>query len=265
MAAAGLGDADVLGRPSRWASRTGGSPSLREDGGRSPGRAPAGRHSGDLQDGGHLRRRVRRPHAVPLLDLRGGGRGPADPAGQGRHPRLRTQPDRPGHRVRLRVRARGLRAQGSGRRGDHGQLQPGDRLHRLRHLRPALLRAAHVRRRDEHRRARAAPRRDRAVRRPDAAQARRAAREGRRARSSARRPTPSTAPRTGSASPRCWPTSGSSRPRARPRARTRRRSASRRESATRCWCGRPTCSAGGPCRSSGTARISSATCPRPCA
>ena len=35
--------------------------------------------------------------------------------------------------------------QGSRVRDDHGQLQPRDRLHRLRHLRPALLRAAHRR------------------------------------------------------------------------------------------------------------------------
>ena len=54
-----------------------------------------------------------------------------------------TQPDRPGHRVRLRVRARLLRAVGGGLRDRHGQLQPRDGLHRLRHLRPALLRAAH--------------------------------------------------------------------------------------------------------------------------
>jgi carbamoyl-phosphate synthase large subunit len=35
-----------------------------------------------------------------------------------------------------------LRAVGRGLRDDHGQLQPGDRLDRLRHLRPALFRAA---------------------------------------------------------------------------------------------------------------------------
>ena len=43
--------------------------------------------------------------------------------------------------------------------------------HRLRHLRPALLRAAHLRGRRQHRRQRAAQGRDRAVRRPDAAAA----------------------------------------------------------------------------------------------
>ena len=39
-----------------------------------------------------------------------------------------------------------------GLRDHHGQLQPGDRLHRLRHLRPALLRAAHPRGRAAHHR-----------------------------------------------------------------------------------------------------------------
>ena len=37
----------------------------------------AARHPRHLQDGGHLRRRVRGPHALPLLDLRGRGRGAA--------------------------------------------------------------------------------------------------------------------------------------------------------------------------------------------
>src|SRR4029453_3092369 len=46
--------------------------------------------------------------------------------------------------------ARRLRAEGRGRRGDNGERQPGDRLHRLRHLGPTLLRAAHLRGRDEH-------------------------------------------------------------------------------------------------------------------
>ena len=54
-------------------------------------------------------RRVRRPHAVPLLDLRR-SRPRCHPAtGEGRHPRLRPEPHRPGHRVRLRLRARLLR------------------------------------------------------------------------------------------------------------------------------------------------------------
>ena len=46
--------------------------------------------------------------AVPLLDLRRGdrGRAAARPA-EGDHPRQRAEPDRPGHRVRLLVRARG--------------------------------------------------------------------------------------------------------------------------------------------------------------
>ena len=60
-------------------------------------------------------------------------------------PRLGPEPDRPGHRVRLLLRARGDdRARVRPRRGD-GQLQPGDGLDRLRHLRPAVLRAADAR------------------------------------------------------------------------------------------------------------------------
>ena len=60
----------------------------------------------DVQDRRHLRRGVRRRDAVLLLDLRGRGRGPARPRAAGRHPRLGAEPDRPGDRVRLLLRAR---------------------------------------------------------------------------------------------------------------------------------------------------------------
>ena len=63
-------------------------------------------------------------------------------AQEGRHPRRRPEPHRPGHRVRLLLLPRRLRAARRRLRSDHDQLQPGDRLDRLRHLRPALFRAA---------------------------------------------------------------------------------------------------------------------------
>ena len=97
-------------------------------------------------------------HALHVLLLRDGERrrpagmrGRPQRAAQGHHPGRRTQPDRPGHRVRLLLRSRGLRAQGRGLRDHHGQLQPGDRLHRLRHLRPPLFRATDDRDRPRHR------------------------------------------------------------------------------------------------------------------
>ena len=97
-------------------------------------------------------------------------------AAQGRHPRRRPQPHRPGHRVRLLLLPRLLRADQGRLRDDHDQLQPRDRLDRLRHLRPPLFRAAdpRARPRDPPRRAgeRHAARRHRPVRRPDAAEAR---------------------------------------------------------------------------------------------
>ena len=64
---------------------------------RAPPRLPRGRH---------LRRRVRGPHPVPLLDLRRGRRGTGRRHPEGDHPRQRPQPHRPGHRVRLLLRAR---------------------------------------------------------------------------------------------------------------------------------------------------------------
>ncbi len=63
-----------------------------------------------LQHRGHLRRRVRGPHAVPVLHLRRGDRGPGRRPAEGDHPGQRPEPDRPGHRVRLRLRARLVRA-----------------------------------------------------------------------------------------------------------------------------------------------------------
>ena len=67
-----------------------------------------------LQDGRHLRRRVRRRDAVLLQHLRGGERGAAARPGEARaRHRLRPDPHRPGHRVRL---LRGARRRGRCRR-----------------------------------------------------------------------------------------------------------------------------------------------------
>ena len=85
-------------------------------------------------------------------------------------PRRRAEPHRPGDRVRLLLLPRQLRPARAGHRVDHGQLEPRNRQHRLRHQRPAVLRAADDRGRAEHLRSRAARRRDRAVRRSDAAE-----------------------------------------------------------------------------------------------
>ena len=101
----------------------------------------------------------------------GAGRGGAGGSPLGRDPRLRPEPDRPGDRVRLLLRPRrDDRARARPRRGDD-QLQPGDGLDRLRHLRPPLLRATHGRGRARRLRDRAAGGSDRPVRRADAAAA----------------------------------------------------------------------------------------------
>ena len=70
-------------------------------------RKPLGVRAG-LQARRHLRRRVRGAHAVPVLDLRGRVRGARRPTSKKvDHPRRRAEPHRPGHRVRLLLRARG--------------------------------------------------------------------------------------------------------------------------------------------------------------
>ena len=94
--------------------------------------------------------------SLPLLDVRRGVRAARRrPPGRA-HPRLRPEPHRAGPGVRLLLRPRRADAARAGLRGGHGQLQPGDGLHRLRHLGPPVLRAAHVRGRARGRRGRAA-------------------------------------------------------------------------------------------------------------
>ncbi len=161
------------------------------------------RRAAGLQARGYLRRRVRHFHGLPVFHLRGGMRGRAHRPQEDHDPGRRPQPHRPGHRVRLLLRARLAGAARSRVRDHHGQLQPGNRLHRLRHLRPPVLRAADARgRAGDHRQGEAGGR-DRAVRRPDAAEA--VPRAGSRWRADHRHHArnPSTWPRTASAS-RSW-------------------------------------------------------------
>ncbi len=61
----------------------------------------------------------------------------------------RAESHRAGRRVRLLLRARRIRAARRGVRDGHGQLQSRDRLDRLRHQRPPVLRAAHRRGRSQ--------------------------------------------------------------------------------------------------------------------
>ncbi len=84
---------------------------------------------------------------APVSEVRRGERA------VGGDPRRRPEPDRAGDRVRLLLRARGDDGARTGARRGDDQLQPGDRLNRLRHLRQALLRAAYRRGRYGRRRA----------------------------------------------------------------------------------------------------------------
>ena len=89
-----------------------------------------------------VRRRGGRAVELPLLDLGRGRRpGPGARANGGRA-RFGAEPDRPGDRVRLLLRARGLELPAAGLGDRDGELQPRDRLDRLRHVGPPVLRAA---------------------------------------------------------------------------------------------------------------------------
>ena len=124
----------VLRRPAR--------PSVGADRGRGTDRPrTSGCHS-DVQDRRHLLGRVRRRDAVPLLDVRGRERDSLVDRSQGRHPRIGPQPDRPGHRIRLLLCSRVVRPPRGRLRDDHDQLQPRDRVDRLRHVGPPVLRTA---------------------------------------------------------------------------------------------------------------------------
>ena len=143
--------------------------------------APRVRRASGLQARRFVRGRVRDDDCVSVFDLRGRVRGRADRARQDHGARRRPEPHRPGHRVRLLLRAcRACAARGR-LRDDHGQLQSGDRLDRLRHVRSPVLRAADARRRARNHRQGKAQGRDRAVRRTDAAEAGARARSERRA------------------------------------------------------------------------------------
>ncbi len=105
---------------------------------RSHGARPAYRAgtAAGLQARRYLRGGVRVVHAVHVQLVRADVRVEPERPRQGRHSRQRTQPDRTGDRVRLLLLSRGVRpSRGTPRDGDD-QLQPRNRLDRLRHRRP---------------------------------------------------------------------------------------------------------------------------------
>jgi carbamoyl-phosphate synthase large subunit len=103
--------------------------------------APCPRRAPGLQARGYLCRRVRHGDGLHVFHLRGRVRVAADQAQEDHGARRRSQPHRPGHRIRLLLRAcRAGDARGR-LRDHHGQLQSGNRVDRLRHLRSPLFRA----------------------------------------------------------------------------------------------------------------------------
>ena len=91
--------------------------------------AQAAPHRGAVSARRYLRRRIRGAHAIPVFILRAGMRGRAAGRSQNHDSRRRTEPHRAGDRVRLLLRARGVRAQGRRLSDHHGELQPGNREH----------------------------------------------------------------------------------------------------------------------------------------
>ncbi len=211
-----------------------------------------------------MRGGVRGADAVSLRHLRGRRRGRAAHPPRGRDPRERPEPHRSGRRVRLLLCARGVRAVRRRLRDGHAQLQPRDRLHRLRHQRPPLLRAPLRRRRP--RRVPTAPGTGGRARAGWPAwwwrsvARRRSSWPGRwsapASPSSAPAPIRSTWPKTATGSTSCAPASVSRSPPAAPPPPPRRPRPSPPTSGSRCWCGRRTCSVAAPCRSSTTTTAS---------
>ena len=230
-------------------------------------------HPPRLQDGRHLRRRVRGRHAVLLHHLRGGERGAARSTANARSSSApaRSASARASSSTTARCTPPG-RCSEAGYKSDHDQLQPRDRLDRLRHHRPPLLRApgrGERRARSSHNEA--------ARRQPDGDAPGRSSSSAARRRSTS--PSRWTAPARRSSAPRVrddrpgrgpaplrglprrprHPAAAGRRRHAPSRTRSRRRS----RSATRCWCARATSSAGGRWRSSRTPPSWCATCARP--
>ena len=106
------------------------------------GRAEAGVGGGAGQRG--------RERGLLLQHLQRPGSGEEQQQTEDHGARGGAQPDRSGDRVRLLLRPRGFRHPRSRVRVHHGELQPRDRVHGLRHLGQTLLRAPHHRRRAEH-------------------------------------------------------------------------------------------------------------------
>ena len=133
--------------------------------------APCAGRAPGVQARRYLCRRIRHQHRLHVFHLRGRVRSRAHRQEKNHGAGRRAEPHRPGHRVRLLLRA--CRAGDARRRlrDHHGQLQSGNRFHRLRHFRSPVFRAADAGRRAGNGRRRETLRRDRAVWRPDAAQA----------------------------------------------------------------------------------------------
>ena len=107
---AGARRARCCAGPSGPASPTGSSPRCARSSPARTGCAPCGTGSGVrpvYKTVDTCAAEFAADHAVPLLVLRRGDRGRAVGPAQGADPRLRAEPDRAGHRVRLLLRARG--------------------------------------------------------------------------------------------------------------------------------------------------------------
>ena len=178
-----------------------------------------------------------------------------------RRARLGHEPDRPGDRVRLLLRARGAGVPGARARGRAREREPGDRLDRLRHVRPPLPRARHARARARRRRAGATARRGRLARRPDTRSRSRAGSPMRERRCSAIRSLRSKPQRIASVSLLSSACSACERPRGGLRRQPLKRARSRPSWDIPCSCGPPTCSAAAACGSRAPRRSSSSSSP----
>ena len=128
------------------ASPTGGSPSCSASGDAGARRAATRSASARCTSGSTPAPPSSPPHRLPVLHLRGGVRGRTRPSAR-KIMVLGGGPNRIGQGIEFDyccVHA-ALRAARGRLRDHHGQLQPGDRVDRLRHLRPAVLRAADAR------------------------------------------------------------------------------------------------------------------------
>src|SRR4029079_11556759 len=120
-------------REEAWLLRSATRSSEQCDRKRNPRSTEVVRHYAYVSPRRYLCGGIRSVHALLLFDVRRRERATRERQTQDHDSRWRAEPARRGHRIRLLLRARGIRTSRARIRDDHGELESGDGFDRLRH------------------------------------------------------------------------------------------------------------------------------------